>query len=153
MSRLILVLLSACLVSGCAATPAASASASSETERNRAIVRDFARLFYDVKDVHRAFETYVAEDYIQHNPGLPDGREAAVGPLARMFSNPEFHAEIRKLVVDGELAVIHLRVTSPGAPRGASVVDMYRLKDGKIFEHWDVIQLVPEKSANPHPMF
>lgn len=153
MPRFIPVLLLTCLVSGCAATSAGGPAVAAESERNRAIVRDFARLFYDVKDVRRAFESYVAADYVQHNPGLPDGRDAAIGPLSQMFSNPGFRPEVKKLVVDGEFAVIHLRVTSPSAPRGASVVDMYRLRDGKIVEHWDVIQLVPEKSANPHPMF
>ncbi len=120
---------------------------------NRAIVTDFARLFYVERDVQGAFATYVARDYIQHNPGLADGRDAAVAALAPMFADRTKSFEIKRILVDGDMAVIHIHVRPTPASRGASVFDMYRLKGGKIVEHWDAIQPVPEKSANPHPMF
>jgi predicted SnoaL-like aldol condensation-catalyzing enzyme len=120
---------------------------------NRAIVTDFARLFYIERDVHRAFETYVAPGYIQHNPGITDGREAAVALLTPMFADRVKTFTIQRIVVDGDMAVIHVHVRPTPDSRGASVFDMYRLKGGKIVEHWDAIQPVPEHSANPHPMF
>ncbi|WP_062345950.1 nuclear transport factor 2 family protein [Novosphingobium sp. CCH12-A3] len=120
---------------------------------NRRIVEDFARMFYVERDVRQAFETYVAPDYIQHNPGVPDGREAAIALLQPMFSDRNRSFEVRKILVDGDLAAIHIFARPDPAARGAAVADFYRLKDGKIVEHWDVIQPIPEKSANAHPMF
>lgn len=120
---------------------------------NRRIIEDFARLFYVERDVRQAFETYVAPDYIQHNPGVPDGREAAIALLQPMFSDRNRSFEVRKIIVDGDLAAIHIFARPDPAARGAAVADFYRLKDGKIVEHWDVIQPIPEKSANAHPMF
>lgn len=125
----------------------------SETERNRAIVADFARTFYTERDVPKAFATHVAPDYIQHNPGIADGRDAAVAALTPMFSAPGAKFEVKRIVVDGEYAVIHLFGQGDPATPGAAVADIYRLKDGKIVEHWDVLQPMPDKSANPHPMF
>ena len=120
---------------------------------NRRIIEDFARLFYVERDVRQAFETYVAPGYVQHNPGVPDGREAAIALLQPMFSDPKHSFEVRKIIVDGDLAAIHIFAKPDPAARGAAVADFYRLKDGKIVEHWDVIQPIPEKSANAHPMF
>ena len=120
---------------------------------NRAIVTDFARLFYTERDVPAAFNTYVAEDYIQHNPGIGNGRAAAVAALEGMFAEEGREFRIKQIIVDGDMAVIHVHaIPQPGA-RGASVFDMYRLEGGRIVEHWDAIQPVPETSANPHPMF
>ncbi|MFM6931684.1 MAG: nuclear transport factor 2 family protein [Novosphingobium sp.] len=120
---------------------------------NRGIIEDFARLFYVERDVRQAFETYVAPDYVQHNPGVPDGRDAAIALLQPMFSDRNHSFEVRKIIVDGDLAAIHILAKPDPAARGAAVADFYRLKDGKIVEHWDVIQPLPEKSANAHPMF
>jgi len=120
---------------------------------NRAIVTDFARLFYMEKDVRAAFDRHVAPDYIQHNPGIADGRDAAVAALAPKFSSPGARFEIQRILVDGDMAVIHLRARLTPDSRGLAVVDMYRIKGGRIVEHWDVLQPVPEHSANPHPMF
>lgn len=132
---------------------ASSAHAKSLTERNRAVVQDFARIFYTEKDVERAFQTYVVPDYIQHNPGIADGRQAATDALKPMFSRPGAQFDVKRIIVDGDLAVIHLFGRGDPATPGAAVADIYRLKDGKIVEHWDILQPMPSKSANPHPMF
>jgi predicted SnoaL-like aldol condensation-catalyzing enzyme len=120
---------------------------------NRAIVTDFARLFYTERNVRAAFQRYVSDHYIQHNPGLPDGREPAIVALTPKFTKPGASFEIKRIVVDGDMAVIHVHARPEPASRGAAVVDMYRLERGKIVEHWDVIQPVPEQSQNAHPMF
>lgn len=120
---------------------------------NRSVVADFARLFYAERDVQQAFESWVAPGYIQHNPGIADGRDAAVAALAPMFAEAGREFRIKRILVDGDMAVIHVHaIPKPGAP-GASVFDMYRLENGRIVEHWDAIQPVPDRSANDHPMF
>jgi predicted SnoaL-like aldol condensation-catalyzing enzyme len=142
----------ALLLAACGPTPNSPAVADPNAA-NRAIVTDFARLFYTERNVPAAFETYVSQDYTQHNPGVADGRDAAVALLDPMFSEAGREFRIKQIIVDGDMAVIHVHaIPSPGE-RGASVFDMYRLEHGKIVEHWDAIQPVPETSANAHPMF
>jgi predicted SnoaL-like aldol condensation-catalyzing enzyme len=131
----------------------ACSAGTSQTERNRKVVEDFAKIFYADKDVKRAFEAYVVPGYIQHNPGIADGRDAAVAALSPMFSAPGAKFEVKRIMVDGDIAVIHLFGQGDPTTPGAAVADIYRLKDGKIVEHWDILQPMPAKSANPHPMF
>jgi predicted SnoaL-like aldol condensation-catalyzing enzyme len=119
---------------------------------NREIISDFAEIFYHKRDVRTAFETYVLEDYIQHNPTIADGRETAIMALHDKFAHPQARFEIKKILVDGDLAVVHVRAFPTGG-KEAAVADFYRLKDGKIVEHWDVLQLVPETAQNPNGMF
>jgi len=124
-----------------------------DSEDNRRIVSQFVRIFYDERDVRRAFEGYVVPDYVQHNPNIRDGREAAIQALTPLFSNPSVHLEVRHVLVDGDMAVVHLFARSAPDARGAAVADIFRLSHGKIVEHWDIIEDIPEKTANPHPMF
>lgn len=121
------------------------------TAATRALITDFARLFYLERDVRTAFETFVAPGYIQHNPGIADGRDAAIAALVPMFSDPDFHADLQRVLADGEYGVIHLRGYR-GDQRGGAVMDMYRVADGKLVEHWDVIQPIPDTAQNGHPL-
>jgi predicted SnoaL-like aldol condensation-catalyzing enzyme len=112
----------------------------------------FADLMYRQRDVRRAFDAFVAEDYIQHNPGLPDGRDAARDALAEKFADPSFDIRVMRMLCDGPFCVLHLLAGRNGAS-AAAVVDIYRSDGRQIVEHWDVIQPWPATSANDHPMF
>ncbi len=125
---------------------AAAGAAAQLTAANRAIVEDFARLFYTERNVPSAFGRYVAVDYIQHNPSAGNGRDAAIAFLAPMFSAEGARFEIQRIVVDGDLAAIHVRAQPPG--RMLAVADFYRLAGGLIVEHWDVLQPVPPSTAS-----
>lgn len=118
------------------------------TEENRHIITEFARIFYTEKNVKKAFETYVSGQYIQHNPNIADGREAAIAALAPKFSAPGARFDIRHLIVDGNMAVIHLRGRPSPEALGGAVADIYRIEGGKIIEHWDVLQPIQDKSSN-----
>jgi predicted SnoaL-like aldol condensation-catalyzing enzyme len=122
------------------------------TEANRAIVTEFARIFYEERDVTKAFTRFVAEEYTQHNPTIADGRQAAIDALEPKFGNPNSRFEIKKILVDGDLAVVHVRAFPLGG-KEAAVADFFRLSDGLIVEHWDVLQVVPEGAANANGMF
>lgn len=126
---------------------------------NRAIIADFVDRFYAQRDVAGAFAAHVAPDYIQHNPGLPDGAKVAVEVLGPKFAQAGAHFDVKHLLIDGDLALVHLfGQGTPGTP-GAAVADIYRLKDGKVVEHWDVLQpvapgsdplaMAPAKPARP----
>ena len=136
------------------AVPAQAAATEAERLSNREIVERFIDLLYRQGRVREAFETYVHEDYIQHNPLAPDGRAAAIAALEPYFaSQPDAVREVHRIIVDGDLAAIHVHTRANPEDRGFAIVDLLRLENGKIVEHWDVIQAVPEQSANPHPMF
>lgn len=119
---------------------------------NRAIVTEFARLFYTERDVPAAFAQFVAEDYIQHNPTIADGRQPAVDALTPKFSTPGARFDVQRILVDGDHALIHIKASFPGNPV-AAVADIYRLEGGLVVEHWDVLQRMPDEVANAHPMF
>jgi len=124
-----------------------------QVAQNREVVARFVDLLYRQKAVTQAFENYVASDYIQHNPKIADGRNAAIAFLVPKFANPTASFEVKRIIVDGDYAVVLIQGRpSPGA-RGSAIADIFRLKEGKIVEHWDVLQLIPETSVNPHPMF
>jgi len=143
-------------IAGLAAMAAMLVSArapANETERNRAVVADFARLFYTERNVRAAFERHVAPDYIQHNPAILDGRDAAIAMLEPKFSQPGASFEIKRILVDGDMAMIHLHGRPSPDGLGGAVADIYRLRDGRIVEHWDVLQPIQAQTANPHPYF
>ncbi|TFB15996.1 polyketide cyclase [Microbacterium sp. 3H14] len=120
---------------------------------NRASFEEFCRLFYTEKRVADAFAFLVSADYRQHNPSVPDGPAAAIEMLTPKFDgSPDARFEIQRMIVDGDLAMVHVRAFRSGAP-DAAVADIYRFEDGVIVEHWDVLQPVPETSVHDHPMF
>ena len=120
---------------------------------NRAAFERFVEIFYTQKRVREAFDFLVADDYRQHNPTIPDGPEAAVRMLTPKFDgSPDSRFEVQRILVDGDLAMVHVRASGPGAP-DAAVADIYRFENGRIVEHWDVLQPVPVHAAHDHPMF
>jgi predicted SnoaL-like aldol condensation-catalyzing enzyme len=120
---------------------------------NRAAFEEFCRLFYTEKRVADAFALLVSDDYRQHNPNVPNGPAAAIEMLTPKFDgSPDARYEIQRTIVDGDLAMVHVRASRPGAP-DAAVADIYRFENGVIVEHWDVLQPVPATSVHDHPMF
>ena len=120
---------------------------------NRAPFEHFCDLFYTQKRVSAAFDFLVHEHYQQHNPNMPDGPAAAVEMLTPKFDgSPDNLFEIQRILVDGDLAMVHVKASGPGRP-DAAVADIYRFDAGRIVEHWDVLQPMPEDPVSTHPMF
>jgi predicted SnoaL-like aldol condensation-catalyzing enzyme len=120
---------------------------------NRAAFERFVELFYAQKRVREAFDYLVADRYVQHNPTIQDGPEAAIKALTPKFDgSPDNRFEVQRILVDGDLAMVHVRASGPGRP-DAAVADLYRFEDGRIVEHWDVLQPVPAGAVHDHPMF
>lgn len=120
---------------------------------NRVAFERFCETFYAQKRVADAFGQLVADDYRQHNPTIPDGPAAAIAALTPKFDgSPDARFEIQRIIVDGDLAMVHVKASRPGAP-DAAVADIYRFEDGRIVEHWDVLQQVPAHAVHDHPMF
>ena len=122
-------------------------------EANRKLVVDFYDRFFNKHETVEAAEV-VAEDYKQHNPNVPDGKAPFVGFFTKFLKdNPERKSRIVRSATDGDLVYLHVHSIESPKDRGVAVVDIFRVKDGKIVEHWDVIQKVPEQSANDNTMF
>ena len=144
--RLAAVLLGATsLLAGCAPLPPA-------TGGNKELVVSFYTTVFMQKKVAEGFATYVGPTYIEHDPRLPDGPEAAVRLLSQAMT-PESTSEIKHVVAEGDLVVLHVHFRSNPGDRGRAVVDIFRVENGKIVEHWDVVQPVPEQAANRNTMF
>lgn len=133
---------------------AGHAHAADPTEANRATMRAFVDTAYGQKQVRKAYENWVAPDLVQHNPNIADGREAAIAELEGLLKNPAAHFDVKHVAVDGDMAAVHFR-GSLGGEMGATVVEWFRLQDGKIVEHWDAFQIMDPKvkARNPHPWF
>jgi predicted SnoaL-like aldol condensation-catalyzing enzyme len=153
--RVLALMALATLLAGCATVDRSQAEASrmtSATAANRKLVVDFYRVVFVEKRVVEGFERYVAPGYIQHNPLLPSGREAAVKFLTRAVTRDSI-SDIKRVIAEGDLIVLHVHSRNNLSDRGRAVVDIFRVADGKIIEHWDVIQAVPAKAENPNTMF
>ena len=118
------------------------------------VATKFMTEFYLEKRVREAFETWVEPGYIQHNPLAATGREAAIAFLEPFFRNhPDTTYSIKRIIADGNLVAVHSHAVFTPGDRGLAVVDILRVDHCKIAEHWDVVQPVPEKSANTNGMF
>ena len=124
-----------------------------DLEANKKIVVDFYEKGLNQKDYDAAAK-YFGPRYVQHNPGAangPEGFKRLVGFLKEKF--PNSHSEIKRVIAEGDLVVLHVHSKRSPEERGRAIVDIFKVENGKIVEHWDVIQDVPEKSANDNTMF
>lgn len=131
----------------------AALAASAQEEANRAAVLGFYEKGLNQKDADAAL-AYVGNRYVQHNPNAPDGPDGFrkfIGFLREKF--PNSHSEIKRSFADGDFVILHVHsVREPGS-RGRAIVDIFKLENGKIVEHWDVVQDIPENPANNNTMF
>ena len=99
-------------------------------------------------------QRYVGDRYTQHNPTAADGPEAFIGFVNWYRGEyPQLHLDIRRIIAEGDLVVTHSLITTSSEDRGTAAVDIFRVQDGKVVEHWDVLQPVPEESQNDNAMF
>jgi predicted SnoaL-like aldol condensation-catalyzing enzyme len=124
-----------------------------DLEANKKIVVDFYEKGLNQKDYDAAAK-YFGPRYVQHNPGAangPEGFKRLIGFLKEKF--PNSHNEIKRVIAEGDLVVLHVHSRRSPEERGRAIVDIFKVENGKIVEHWDVVQDVPEKSANDNTMF
>jgi len=127
---------------------------SSQSEANKSIVRDFYDLAFNLRKPEEAVAKYVGSHYTQYNPSAGDGAEpfiAFVPGFVKAF--PSLRFDFKRLVAEGDLVVVHSHLVRNPGDRGMAVMDIFRLENGKVVEHWDVLQEVPESPANNNTMF
>ncbi|SEM56136.1 nuclear transport factor 2 family protein [Bradyrhizobium sp. OK095] len=131
----------------------AAMAGSAREEANRTAVLAFYEKGLNQKDVDAAL-AYVGDRYVQHNPNAadgPDGFRKFIGFLREKF--PNSHSEIKRSFVDGDYVILHVHAVREPGTRGNAIVDIFKLENGKIVEHWDVVQPIPENPANNNTMF
>jgi predicted SnoaL-like aldol condensation-catalyzing enzyme len=125
----------------------------SGVENNKKIVVDYYQTAFDGSP-EKAVADHFGDRYIQHNPDAADGPEPFIGYVKWLRSeHPQLTLEIKRVIAEGDMVATHSHLTlEPGQP-GRALADFFRLENGKVVEHWDVIQEVPHTSANSHGMF
>ena len=137
-----------------AAEPSSEMKAKYQTEQNRNIVLDFYQGVFQKHHVKAYADRYIGDQYIQHNPYVPDGKAPFVDYFTQYFQdNPTAQSTIKRAIADGDLVVLHVHSKENDQDQGKAIVDIFRVENGKIVEHWDVIQDIPEQSANQNSMF
>ena len=124
-----------------------------QEEANRQAVLAFYDLGLNQKDADAALK-YVGNRYVQHNPNAMDGPDGFRKFVAFLRDkSPQSHSEIKASFVDGDYVILHVWAVRDPGTRGNAIIDIFKLERGKIVEHWDAVQPIPEKSANDNTMF
>jgi predicted SnoaL-like aldol condensation-catalyzing enzyme len=135
------------------ALPCTRAAGLEQLEANKKTVAAFEEAALNQKDFDAASK-YLGPRYTQHNPNAADGPEGLKGYITFLRDKfPNSHSESKHIFADGDYVIVHDHAVREPGTLGFAIVNIYKLENGKVVEHWDVIQPIPEKAANNNGMF
>jgi predicted SnoaL-like aldol condensation-catalyzing enzyme len=125
-----------------------------ELEENKRVTVAFYQKALFEGDVETAISLYAGKTYRQHTPLAADGVDGLRNYIRWIGDNcPSPKGEIKRVFAEGEFVILHVHWTGLFGESGDAVIDLFRLEDGKLVEHWDVIQPIPKTSLNENTMF
>lgn len=122
-------------------------------EENKGLVMRFLNEFMIGHDI-RVLDELLGPSYKQHNPGLNHGKASLIKffqDFWEIYPKPGYY--LKRVIAENDLVAIHYHFQPDPNEEGYAIVDIFRVEDGKLVEHWDVCQEMPEKSENDSPMF
>lgn len=130
-----------------------SAFAGPKEEANKKLVREFYEKALNDKDFAAASQ-YLGSKYVQHNPRAADGPEGLKAYLEFLKGKfPKSKSEIKRVFAEGDHVILHVHAVREPGTKGQAIIDIFRVENGKIVEHWDVVQDVPDQALNTNTMF
>ena len=151
MKRILVAALAVACIAG--AGTLATAGNTPQEEANKKTVIALYEAALNKMDYEES-EKYLGPYYKQHNPMAEDGKEGLKKFLEwRKKALPNAKSIIKRIFADGDYVIVHVHSIREPGTRGVAIVDIYRMENGKVVEHWDVIQDVPEKARNDNTMF
>ena len=125
-----------------------------DLEKNKSNAQAFYDLMFNRCEPRKAVEQFVGDEYVQHNPHVADGKEAFIEYFERMAAEyPGKVTHFKRSIAEGNLVVLHCHQVWPGDQEYAGI-DIFRFDaDGKIVEHWDVLQVITTDSRNDNGLF
>ncbi len=118
------------------------------------VVLDFFDLAFVNREPEQARDRYLGATYTQHNPTAPDGAEIFPTLIGGLFAQaPEASFHLKRAIAENDVVVLHYNLKMFPDDLGQAIVDIFRVEDGRIVEHWDVMQPVPADSNNDNGMF
>ena len=117
-------------------------------------MRNFYNRSLNLRKPAEAARKYLGPYYRQHNPGAADGADAFIA-FVQGFTGafPALHFDFKRFIAEGDLVVVHSHLVRHAGDRGMAVMDIFRIEDNRIVEHWDVLQEIPESPVNNNTMF
>ena len=136
-----------------AALPAASQEINPKLQQNKKLVKDFYDLAFNQHQSKEAADQFLREDYIQHNPHVASGKQAFIEAFANEKAPDKSRADFVRIIAEGDLVVLHSHKISNSREKDRVGVDIFRIKNGKIAEHWDVNQDIPAVTASGNTVY
>jgi predicted SnoaL-like aldol condensation-catalyzing enzyme len=127
-------------------------SVTTQQENNKQIATTaYQRIFGDLDST--AVDDYMSKNFIQHNPTIADGPQGVKALVQMLISKgiPKQKIEFKHIIAEGDIVILHSRYTMAG--KESRFIDIYRVENGKLAEHWDAMMQMPDKRANNNPMF
>ena len=121
---------------------------------NKRLAKECLDMIFNQHNPTEAVAKYIGKNYRQHNPNAADGPDGIIAYATGYLKvNPDLRLEFKRIIAEGDLVAVHSFLKPNSSDLGRAVVDIFRVEDDKLVEHWDVMQPVPRQAENRNTMF